>query len=90
MIKFIVPMMDITRKYGRPKQFNASINQSNSLMFGLPKLPNTNYLKQSEIDQLITEKTMEDITNDEIFTYSMNWISDFLKEIYQIDPERAS
>lgn len=90
MIKFIIPMMDITRKYGRPKQFNASINESNSLMFGLPKLPNTNYLKQSEIDQLIRDTTMEDITNDEIFTYSMNWISDFLKEIYQIDPERAS
>lgn len=90
MIKFIIPMMDITRKYGRPKQFNASINESNSLMFGLPKLPNTNYLKQSEIDQLIRDTPMEDVTNDEIFSYSMNWIGNFLKETYQTDPERAS
>ncbi|SMN18476.1 similar to Saccharomyces cerevisiae YJL016W Putative protein of unknown function [Maudiozyma saulgeensis] len=88
MIKFIIPMMDVTRKYGRPTQFIATTNEINSLMFGLPKLPNTNYFKDSELETIINDKQMEYLESNETLAYSMNWISEHLKEAFQVDPDR--
>ena len=89
MIKFIIPMMDITRKYGRPTQFIATTNNSKSLMFGLPKLPNTSYFKDAELEALMNERGMEYLEDKESLAYSITWISQYLSEIYELDPERC-
>ncbi|CAB4252390.1 similar to Saccharomyces cerevisiae YJL016W Putative protein of unknown function [Maudiozyma barnettii] len=88
MIKFIIPMMDVTRKYGRPTQFVATTNEVDSLMFGLPKLPNTNYFKESELETIINDKQMEYLESTETLAYSMSWISELLKEAFEINPDR--
>lgn len=87
MIKFIIPMMDVTRKYGRPTQFIATTKNINSLMFGLPKLPNTNYFDETEIQSLINEKVMDYSSTNETLAYSMNWISKILNEYIEIKPD---
>lgn len=85
MIKFIIPIFDVTRKYGRPNHFNVSRDDKNSLMFGLPKLPNTNYFELNDVAQLLCERDMIHSGNDldDPLTYSMSWVTDYLNEIYR-------
>ena len=83
MIKFIIPIFDITRKYGRPNHFNVSKMDKDSLMFGLPKLPQTNYFEIKDVAQLLCDKDIlqscDDI--DDPLTYSMAWVTEYLNEV---------
>ncbi|CAL9728198.1 hypothetical protein MOUN0_C04566 [Monosporozyma unispora] len=83
MIKFIVPIFDVTRKYGRPNHFNVSRDDKNSLMFGLPKLPHTNYFEINDIASLLCEKDTLHAGNgiDDPLTYSMSWVSEYLNAL---------
>ncbi|CCK68932.1 Tph3p KNAG_0B04980 [Huiozyma naganishii CBS 8797] len=49
MTRFIIPMFDIARKYGRPGKFVTSRQDSDSLMFALPRLPKTRFLAEDQI-----------------------------------------
>lgn len=83
MIKFIVPVFDVTGKYGRPRRFNVSRDDKDSLMFGLPRLPHTNYFEINEIASLLCEKDTLHSRNeiDDPLTYSMSWVSEYLSAL---------
>lgn len=85
MIKFIIPIFDVTRKYGRPNHFIVSRDDKNSLMFGLPKLPNTNYFEIKDVTQLLCGRDMVQSGNDldDPLTYSMSWVTEYLNEMYR-------
>ncbi|KAK5962361.1 Tph3p PWA37_000404 [Arxiozyma heterogenica] len=85
MIKFIIPIFDVTRKYGRPNHFIVSRTDKDSLMFGLPKLPNTNYFKINDNAHLLSERNMieSDYDFNDPLTYSMSWVTEYLNKIYK-------
>ncbi|CCD23945.1 Tph3p NDAI_0C02850 [Naumovozyma dairenensis CBS 421] len=59
LIRVIIPMMDVMKLYGRPMRFKNARNDPDSLMFGLPRLPNIDYLAKEEIDSFLSEKNPE-------------------------------
>lgn len=76
LIKFVIPMMDVTRKYGRPSHFKTSREDKESLMFGLPRLPNTEYFKNETIASFITELQQPD--SNDLQCFAMASISEYL------------
>lgn len=44
MLRLVIPMMNTFELYGRPQKFISSRNETESLLFGLPQLPQTQYL----------------------------------------------
>lgn len=44
MIRVMLPIMNSFKLYGRPLKFSSSKQDPDSLLFGLPQLPHTNYL----------------------------------------------
>lgn len=66
MIKFIIPIFDVTRKYGRPEGFSNSKDDINSLMFGLPRLPNYNFFNKDEIKKILHDDRFANINKKEI------------------------
>ena len=83
MIKFIIPIFDITRKYGRPNHFNVSRVDKDSLMFGLPKLPQTNYFEIGDVAQSLSERDalQSDDGIEDPLTYSMSWVTEYLNKV---------
>ncbi|AMD22161.1 HGL179Cp [Eremothecium sinecaudum] len=55
LVRFILPIMDCLRLYGRPEGFLLDHKHQDSLLFGLPKLPITDYLAQEELKLLESE-----------------------------------
>lgn len=57
MIRFIIPLLDSFRLYGRPKRLNADKTDPDSLLFALPVLPNVHYLEVQDLMQLCSSST---------------------------------
>lgn len=63
MLRMLIPVLNSFSLYGRPTKFISSRTDKNSLLFGLPQLPNTYYLNNTpsldlinlNIDNSITE-----------------------------------
>ena len=53
LIRLVIPLLDVARKYGRPDHFKTSRTDFGSLMFGLPRLPEVNYLTDEQIRCLL-------------------------------------
>ena len=72
VVKLIIPMIDCLHKYGRPEKFRFSTDDPDSLMFALPKLPETNYLSYqlqesfvaSQVDGSDSASTTSDVSTD--------------------------
>lgn len=91
LIRFIIPMMDATELYGRPKQFKNERSDPDSLMFGLPRLPNIDYLAKEEISLLMDtdiEVTGVDSIITETNSVALNWFTSFLAENFQRTGDR--
>ncbi|QPG73038.1 hypothetical protein FOA43_000342 [Brettanomyces nanus] len=52
LIRFLIPLMDAFKLYGRPQRMNADKTDPHSLLFALPVLPNVHYLETQDIMQL--------------------------------------
>lgn len=74
MIRFIIPMMNCLKLYGRPKEFKTERGDLLSLSFGLPKLPVVDFFAKEEL-QLINEHVEN--TNTEL---TLNELKSFLKK----------
>ncbi|KAF6011142.1 hypothetical protein HII12_002736 [Brettanomyces bruxellensis] len=57
MIRFMIPLLDAFRLYGRPKRLNADKTDPDSLLFALPVLPNVHYLEVQDLMQLCSSST---------------------------------
>lgn len=53
MLRLIIPIFNSFKLYGRPNKFISSRTDTNSLLFGLPQLPNTYYLNNKSSLDLI-------------------------------------
>ena len=53
IIRFMIPAMNAFRLYGRPKRLIASRDDTESLVYALPTLPNVYYLKCSDVLDII-------------------------------------
>ena len=53
LIRLVIPLLDVARKYGRPDHFKTSRTDLGSMMFGLPRLPEVNYLTDEQIRSLL-------------------------------------
>ncbi|CCF57708.1 hypothetical protein KAFR_0D00610 [Kazachstania africana CBS 2517] len=49
IIRFLIPVLNAFRLYGRPEKLIASRDHPNSLLFALPTLPHVHYLQTSDI-----------------------------------------
>ncbi|KAH3661677.1 hypothetical protein OGAPHI_006527 [Ogataea philodendri] len=54
MIRLLIPIMNSFRLYGRPNKFISSRDDRESLLFGLPQLPHTQYLDDALAFQLVS------------------------------------
>ncbi|QPG74792.1 hypothetical protein FOA43_002126 [Brettanomyces nanus] len=54
MIRSLIPIMNAFHLYGRPEKFSASREESNSLLFGFPQLPHTQYLDMQNAYDLVS------------------------------------
>lgn len=52
LIRFLIPVLDAFKLYGRPERLNADKTDPNSLLFALPVLPNVHYLEVQDLLQL--------------------------------------
>lgn len=82
MIRFIIPLMDCARLYGRPVQFKTERTDINSLMFGLPKLPSVDYFAEEEIAHLMTQEfnPLKEKDTDDTMALTMSRFSSYLQE----------
>ncbi|CAI4043773.1 hypothetical protein SKDZ_10G1920 [Saccharomyces kudriavzevii ZP591] len=82
MIRFIIPLMDCARLYGRPVQFKTDRTDVDSLMFGLPKLPSVDYFAQEEIVHLMTQEfnPLKEKDTDDTMALAMSRFSSYLQE----------
>lgn len=82
MIRFIIPLMDCARLYGRPVQFKTERTDINSLMFGLPKLPSVDYFAEEEIAHLMTQEfnPLKETDTDDTMALTMSRFSSYLQE----------
>ncbi|CCF60124.1 hypothetical protein KAFR_0J00560 [Kazachstania africana CBS 2517] len=78
-IRFIIPIFDVTRKYGRPNHFKSSRNDMDSLMFGLPKLPHLDYFQHEDIKTLLSREYCY-TGGEDLLSFSMNWCKNALNE----------
>lgn len=53
LIRFLVPVFDAFKLYGRPVRLNADKADQRSLLFGMPTLPRVNYLELADIMMLV-------------------------------------
>lgn len=53
MLRMLIPILNTYKLYGRPTKFISSRTDKNSLLFGLPQLPNTFYLNEKSSIDLI-------------------------------------
>ncbi|KAG0679811.1 hypothetical protein C6P42_005411 [Pichia californica] len=53
MLRFLIPVLNTFKLYGRPTKFISSRTDKNSLLFGLPQLPNTYYLNEKSSLDLV-------------------------------------
>ncbi|VEU22409.1 DEKNAAC103571 [Brettanomyces naardenensis] len=54
MIRLLIPVMNIFHLYGRPEKFAANREEKNSLLFGFPQLPHTQYLDMQNAYDLVS------------------------------------
>ncbi|SJM86397.1 uncharacterized protein ZBIST_2827 [Zygosaccharomyces bailii] len=91
MVRFIIPIMDIARKYGRPGNFIKDRCDLECMMFGLPRLPSVDYFALQEMNQVLEEETLEDSTNPRENTIlAMSQFSNLLSECISRNPEREN
>ncbi|CAI4034397.1 hypothetical protein SMKI_10G1870 [Saccharomyces mikatae IFO 1815] len=90
MIRFIIPLMDCARLYGRPVQFKTDRTDMNSLMFGLPKLPSVDYFAQEEIAHLMTQdfNPLKEEDTDDTMALTMSRFTGYLQERTTKVPKR--
>ncbi|GME74647.1 unnamed protein product [[Candida] boidinii] len=54
MIRLLIPIMNSFKLYGRPTKFLSTRDDRNSLLFGLPQLPHTQYLNVDDSYNLVS------------------------------------
>ncbi|GMM30940.1 Tph3 protein [Martiniozyma asiatica (nom. inval.)] len=76
-IRLLIPLMNTFGLYGRPKKFVSSRDEKESLLFGLPQLPRTNYLQLESVNELVALNWQSASTED--------WgISDWLEVVNEL------
>lgn len=65
LIRFLIPVLDVFKLYGRPKRLNADKADMRSLLFGMPTLPRTQYLDRSDLSMIVGLKGSENWTSHE-------------------------
>lgn len=90
MVRFIVPLMDCTRKYGRPDEFRKDKWDPDSLMFGLPRLPSVDYFAKEEMEKILKEPLPEGSDYVEAVAFAMSYFTSLLSDCIQKNPERGS
>lgn len=53
LLRLLIPILNSYKLYGRPHKFISSRTDKNSLLFGLPQLPNTYYLNEKSSLDLV-------------------------------------
>lgn len=84
MLRMVIPMMNTFELYGRPEKFISSRDEKESLLFGLPQLPTTQYLSSTSARDLVginLENSLKE--NWAIFDWNM-----VFKELVNIVMER--
>lgn len=59
LIRFLIPILDVFKLYGRPKRLNADKADMRSLLFGMPTLPRTQYLDIADLSMIVGLKGSE-------------------------------
>lgn len=62
LIRFLIPVLDVFRLYGRPERLNANKNNMRSLLFAMPTLPYSQYLEFGEAREMAGEPGSENWT----------------------------
>lgn len=62
LIRFLIPVLDVFRLYGRPSRLNADKADLRSLLFAMPTLPFTQYLEFADAQQLTNVNGSENWT----------------------------
>lgn len=65
LIRFLIPILDVFKLYGRPKRLNADKADMRSLLFGMPTLPRTQYLDIADLSMIVGLKGSEKWTSHE-------------------------
>ncbi|OEJ86620.1 Protein SKG3 [Hanseniaspora osmophila] len=63
IIRFLVPMLNAFYLYGRPKRLISTKEDPNSLLFGLPTLPEIHYLQVKDLLPLMEQNVSESWSN---------------------------
>ncbi|KAL6947359.1 hypothetical protein ACO0QE_002242 [Hanseniaspora vineae] len=63
IIRFLVPMLNAFYLYGRPKRLISTKDDPNSLLFGLPTLPEIHYLQVKDLLPLMEQNISESWSN---------------------------
>ena len=53
LIRFLIPVLDVFKLYGRPKRLNADKSDMRSLLFAMPTLPRTQYLDLMDLTMIV-------------------------------------
>ncbi|GME86143.1 unnamed protein product [[Candida] boidinii] len=62
MIRLLIPIMNSFKLYGRPTKFLSTRDDRNSLLFGLPQLPHTQYLNIEDSFNLVSLNIPNSVT----------------------------
>lgn len=85
LIRFLIPLYDSFQLYGRPKRLIAEKFEPQSLLFGLPSLPHTEYLTTELAYNLINTDWSNIVKSNESFDY-ISLFSQKLKQLYLDNP----
>ena len=76
-LRLLIPILNSFSLYGRPQKFISSRNDKNSLLFGLPQLPNTFYINKKSANDLV----LLNINNSIIESWTLNDWNLIFKEL---------
>jgi len=80
LIRFLIPLYDSFQLYGRPKKLIAEKFNLQSLLFGLPSLPHTEYLTKELVLNLIKQDWNNILIKYEIYDFNLLF-SNKIKEL---------
>lgn len=89
LIRFLIPIYDSFQLYGRPKRLNSNKTEIESLLFGLPSLPNSQILTLNIVVELIEKHwpfilEFEDVLNKTSSSFNFNQLIDStIEQLYK-------
>lgn len=80
LIRFLIPIYDSFQLYGRPKRLISQKQDVNSLLFGLPQLPQVSYLSTRQAYELVSTNWQDIITQQDYHFDKL--FQTFIKHLY--------